>query len=99
MRAFTSPDGIHWGVEARAPGASNVMIVFHYPDKESARRSRYAWLNWEGPEARNVTARLDPKTIVEKLDEEDLALLFRRSMQISAPDRIPRTPKRAGIGR
>ena len=92
MRAFTSPDGIHWGVEARAPGASNVMIVFHYPDKASARRTRYAWLNWEGAEARNVTARLEEKKIIEGLDEEDIARLFRRSMPIAAVDRIPRAP-------
>jgi hypothetical protein len=92
MRAFTSPDGIHWGVEARAPGASNVMVVFHYPDRESARQNRYAWLNWEGAEARNVTARLEPKAIVESLGEDDVALLFRRSMPIAAVDRIPRAP-------
>lgn len=92
MRAFTSPDGVHWGVQARAPGASNVMIVFHYPDKVSARRNRYAWLNWEGAEARNVTARLEEKKIIESLDEEDIARLFRRSMPIAAVDRVPRTP-------
>jgi len=90
MRAFTSPDGIHWGVEARAPGASNVMIVFHYPDADSAGRDRYAWLNWEGPEARNVTARLDRKKIVETLDEEALALLFRRSIPIAGMAQLPR---------
>jgi hypothetical protein len=92
MRAFTSPDGIHWGVEARAPGASNVMVVFHYPDKASARQDRYAWLNWGGTEARNVTARLEPKKIIDGLDEEGIARLFRRSMAIAAVDRIPRTP-------
>ena len=91
MRAFTSPDGIHWGVEARAPGASNVMIVFHYPDKESAGRDRYAWLNWDGPEARNVTARLDSKKIVEGLDADHLALLFRRSMSVAASAGMPRS--------
>jgi hypothetical protein len=92
MRAFTSPDGVHWGVEARAPGASNVMVVFHYPDKSSARRTRYAWLNWEGAEARNVTARLEEKKIIDSLDEEDIARLFRRSMPIAAVDRVPRAP-------
>jgi hypothetical protein len=99
MRAFTSPDGIHWGVEARAPGASNVMIVFHYPDKKSAGRDRYAWLNWEGPEARNVTARLDKKKIVDGLSEEQLALLFRRSMAIAAVEGLPRVPTIPGAAR
>ena len=90
MRAFTSPDGIHWGVEARAPGASNVMIVFHYPDADSAGRDRYTWLNWEGPEARNVTARLDRRKIVEALDDEEIARLFRRSIPIAGIDQLPR---------
>ena len=90
MKAFTSPDGIQWGVEARAPGASNVMVVFHYPDKTSAGRNRYAWLNWDGPEARNVTARLDSKKIVEGLDEDHLALLFRRSTSVNAAAGLPR---------
>jgi hypothetical protein len=99
MRAFTSPDGIHWGVEGRAPGASNVMIVFHYPDKSSAGRDRYAWLNWDGPEARNVTARLDTKKIVDGLDEEHLALLFRRSMSVSALEGMPRAPTLPGASR
>ena len=89
MRPFTSPDGIHWGVEARAPGASNVMIVFHYPDAGSAGRDRYAWLNWEGAEARNVTARLDRKKIVEALGEEEIALLFRRSIPIAGMAHLP----------
>ena len=99
MRAFTSPDGIHWGVEARAPGASNVMVVFHYPDKSSARRTRYAWLNWEGAEARNVTARLDSKKIVEGLDEDHIALLFRRSMAVAGAAGLPRVRTIPGAAR
>ncbi len=95
-RPYTSPDGVHWGVEARAPGASNVMIVFHYPDAQSARRNRYAWLNWQGVEARNVTARLDKSKIIEGLKDEEIARLFRRSMPIAAVDRIPRTPVAPG---
>lgn len=96
MRAYTSPDGVHWGVEARAPGASNVMIVFHYPDARSARRNRYAWLNWKGVEARNVTARLDRKTILEGLEDEEIAGLFRRSMPIAAMNDVPRNPNVQG---
>jgi hypothetical protein len=83
MRAFTAPDGIHWGVEARAPGASNVMIVFHYPDRTTSRKNRYAWLNWKGAEARNVTARLDEKTVLTELTDEQISTLFRRSMAIT----------------
>ena len=99
MRAFTSPDGVRWNVEARAPGASNVMLVFHYPDASSAGRNRYAWLNWEGAEARNVTARLDRKKIIETLGEDEMALLFRRSIPIAGvgqgarPRTLPGSPR------
>ena len=86
MRAFTSPDGVHWGVEARSPGASNIMIVFHHPDATTSRRNRYAWINWKGTEARNVTARLDPKEVLEELADADLGRLFRRSMPIAASE-------------
>ena len=82
MRAFRSPDGVLWGVEARSPGASNIMIVFHHPDASTSRRNRYAWINWQGSEARNVTARLDRKDILEGLDDAELSRLFRRSMPI-----------------
>ena len=84
MRAFTSPDGVQWGVEARSPGASNIMIVFHYPDATTSRRNRYSWINWKGTEARNVTARLDPKQVLEGLSDAELQRLFRRSMPIAA---------------
>jgi len=83
MRAFTSPDGIHWGVEARSPGASNIMVVFHYPDASTSRRNRYAWINWKGTESRNVTARLETKTVLEGLSDQELSRLFRRSMPIA----------------
>ncbi len=84
MRAFTSPDGVQWGVEARSPGASNIMIVFHFPDASTSRRNRYAWINWQGSEARNVTARLETKTVLDGLSEAELKRLFRRSMPIAA---------------
>ena len=83
MKAFTAPDGVHWGVEARAPGASNVMIVFHYPDRTTSRKNRYAWLNWKGADSRNVTARLKEETVLEGLTDEQIATLFRRSMPIA----------------
>lgn len=72
-----------WGIEVRSPGASNAMVVFHYPDGASSRRNRYAWVLVSGPEARDVTQRLDTVKVLESLDDDALALLFRRSMPIS----------------
>ena len=80
MRTFQSPDGTVWTVVVTNPGASNAMVVFKYPDGRTARRDRYNWYQARTPEARNVTGRLDPKT------EPQMALLFRRSMLISAAD-------------
>ena len=86
MRQFQSPDGVVWGVEVTLPGASNAMIVFHHPDGRSARKDRYNWYNVNGPEARNVTGRVDPTAVERALTDAQLALLFRRSMLISAAD-------------
>ena len=90
MRAYTAPDGTQWGVEARAPGASNIMVVFHHPDHRTSRLNRYAWINWTGAESRDVAARLDDKAVLDKLSDAQLARLFRRSMPIAAPDRLKR---------
>lgn len=92
MRYFTSPDNIRWLVKARMPSASNAMVVFHYPTGRTARLDRYAWHNSSRPEARDVTARLDTKLVLESLTDADLALLFRRSMLISAADSPLETP-------
>lgn len=92
MRAFTSPNGVQWGVEARSPGASNIMVVFHYPDATTSRRNRYAWINWTGTESRNVTARLETKTVLEGLTDPDLSRLFRRSMPIAGVEDELRRP-------
>lgn len=84
MRVFTSPDGIRWGVRVQSPGASNAMVVFHHPTGRTARLDRYAWHNSARPEARDVTARLEPEALLESLGDADLARLFRRSMRIAA---------------
>lgn len=94
-RSFVAPDGARWGVEVRAPGASNAMIVFHHPDARTSRLNRYAWQVWSGAEARDVTARLKPKQVLERLTDEDFARLFRRSMPVdSSPPQA--TPAVAG---
>lgn len=97
MRTFDAPDGVQWRVSTRAPGSSNVMIVFHYPDGRSSRRNRYAWYLWSGPEARDVTARLTGEQVLGQITDADLARLFRRSMPVSSP--VPMlAPASAGRG-
>ena len=82
MKTFRSADGTEWGVDVRAPGSSNAMVVFMHPNGNTSRRDRYAWYIWHGPEARSVTSRLAPKEVLERLTDRDLAMLFRRSTAI-----------------
>ena len=84
MREFVAQDGVHWGVEVRSPGASNAMLVFHHPDGRTSRKDRYAWVNWQGPEARSVTARIDPTAALAGLSVEEITRHFRRSMPVAA---------------
>jgi hypothetical protein len=87
-RTWRAPDGVVWGVEIDLPGSSNAMIIFRHPDGKSAKKDRYNWVISSGPEARSVTSRLEPARVMEGLDEEEIAALFRRSMRISAPDTL-----------
>jgi hypothetical protein len=83
MKPFQGPDGTSWGVEVKLPGASNAMIVFHHPAGKTAQNDRYAWVNWSGPESRSVTSRVSAERVLEKLNDENLGDLFRRSFPIS----------------
>ncbi len=83
-RSFTSPDGVDWIVQVMLPGATNAMIVFEHPDGGSSRRDRYNWINIAGAGARNVTSRADAAAVLRELTEGQIALLYRRSMPISA---------------
>jgi hypothetical protein len=93
IRAFEI-NGTRWGVEASAPGASNAMILFRHPDGRHSGLDRYNWFLWSGPESRSVTARLDPKDVLEHVDDSQLERLFRRSMAVSTvnppPDVLPK---------
>jgi hypothetical protein len=78
-KTFRAPDGAEWQVAVRVPGASNAMVVF----QGAPGRDRYAWHLNAGPEARDVTARLDPKKVLASLGDAELGLLFRRSMAVT----------------
>lgn len=82
-RTYTSPDGTSWTVEIVLPGATNAMIMFEHPDGATSRHDRYNWVNIAGPGARNVTSRAEAAAVMRELTEEQIALLFRRSMPIS----------------
>jgi hypothetical protein len=94
-RTFRAPDGTVWGVEVALPGSSNAMILFRHPDRSTSGKDRYNWVISTGPEARSVTSRLEPDRVMEGLEEDEVAALFRRSMRVSAPamllERAPRS--------
>ena len=75
---FRSPDGRPWRVEVTNPGSSNALVLFRHPDA-TTHLDRYAWYIARGPEARNVTGRLDPSAVLSVLSERDLQRLFRSS--------------------
>ena len=88
MRNFISPDGVVWGVDVDLAGSSNAMVLFRHPNGRSSRLDRYNWFLSNGPESRSVTSRLSPSKVLESLSDQDIALLYRRSMPISRPDSL-----------
>lgn len=86
MKTWRSPDGIDWVVDVDLPGSSNAMVVFRHPNGASARLDRYNWYLSNGPEARSVTSHLSKSKVLDSLDDQALARLYRRSMRISRPD-------------
>ena len=85
-KTYTAPNGITWNVLVQAPGSSNAMILFRHPDGGTSRLDRYNWIISRGPESRSVTARLDPRKILEGLDAGTIMRLFQRSMPVSRKD-------------
>lgn len=82
MIPFRTPDGTEWGVEVQLPGSSNALVVFHHPDGRTSRKDRYAWIEWRGPEARDVTDAVAADKVRAALNENELRTLFTRSMLI-----------------
>lgn len=93
MKTYTAPNGITWGVLIQMPGASNAMIVFRHPDGESSRLDRYNWVLSQGPEARSVTARLDPAKVLEQLAPAEIERLYARSLPVSRRDSLEKGPE------
>jgi hypothetical protein len=58
------------------------MVLFHHPGGTTARLDRYSWLNARGPEANDPRARLNGKPLLERMNDVELAKLFRRSMPV-----------------
>ena len=87
-RPFAAPDGVTWTAEVRVPSASNAMLVFLHPDTTTTARNRYAWVVLDGPESRDVRARLSAQQVLDTLADADLLRLFRRSMPIAS--QVPR---------
>jgi len=94
MKSHTAPDGTQWGVSIQSPGSSNAMIFFRHPDGDTSRLDRYNWVINTGPEARSVTARLDPATVLDRLDQAQIARLFSRSKPVSRQDPFAQAPAR-----
>jgi hypothetical protein len=84
VRRFTSPDGTTWGVDVTLPSHSSAMVIFRHPDGRSTSRDRYNWYQADVPQARDVESRLEPRALLDGLDDQALAMLFRRSMPVSS---------------
>lgn len=81
MKTYRSPDGTVWNVDVELPSHSSALVVFHHPAPTS-RLDRYAWHNARGPKVNDPRARLDRASVLQSLDERQLAILFRRSAPI-----------------
>lgn len=82
MPEYTSPDGIRWKVMVKLPSHSSAMLVFQHPDGQSSKLDRYAWIN--SMQTTDPRERLSAKDVMERLSDDQVARLFRRSMMVSA---------------
>lgn len=83
MKTYRSPDGTVWNVDVELPSHSSALVVFLHPAPTS-RLDRYAWLNARGPQVNDPRARLDRASVLQALEDRQLAMLFRRSAPIQA---------------
>jgi hypothetical protein len=83
-RTFTDLEARSWRVDVRLAGSSNAMVLFRLLGAPNAREDRYAWFNSDSAEARSVTSHLNASDILRSFTDDQLALLFRKSMLIAA---------------
>ena len=83
VRTFVDGSGTNWRVKVDSPGASNAQVLFTHPDPARTRENRYAHYLWRGPESQHVSGRIDPRAVLDALDDAKLAQLFRRSMPMA----------------
>ena len=82
MKSYQTPDGTLWGVEVQLAGSSSANVIFHHPDPSTSRKDRYVRFDWRGPEAADVSERLDPAKLRSALSATVIADLFQRSSPI-----------------
>lgn len=80
MRPFVAPDGATWNIDVRLPSHSGAMLIFQHAGGQGVARDRYAWINSE--RTTDPRQRLVSKNVLESLDDEQVARLFRRSMEV-----------------
>ena len=83
-RTFTDLEARNWMVDVKLAGSSNAMVVFQLVGAPNAQQDRYAWFNSDSAEARSVTSHLNASDILRSFTDDQLALLFRKSMFIAA---------------
>ena len=58
------------------------MLVYQHPDGQSSKLDRYAWIN--SATTTDPRESLTSKDVMDRLTDEEVARLFRRSMMVSA---------------
>jgi hypothetical protein len=80
MRPFVAPDGATWNVDVRLPSHSGAMLVFQHAGGQGVARDRYAWINAQ--QTTDPRQRLVSKKMLDGLNDDEIARLFRRSMEV-----------------
>ena len=57
------------------------MLVYQHPDGQSSKLDRYAWIN--SATTTDPRESLTSKDVMDRLTDEEVARLFRRSMMVS----------------
>jgi hypothetical protein len=80
MRPFVAPDGATWNIDVRLPSHSSAMLVFQHAGGPGVALDRYAWINAQ--QTTDPRQRLASRSVLDGLDDEQVARLFRRSMEV-----------------